>query len=117
MKTLLTLGALLVLPNACKGQSQPPPSSTNASPQSTLTDAERAAGWRLLFDGKTTAGWRNYGKQTISDGWVVQDGALTRTGTTTSAPRWMTVTSVAPSAPALSRPSAPTLATAELPMK
>ena len=33
-----------------------------------------------MFDGKTTAGWRNYGKTEISSGWVVQDGALTRTG-------------------------------------
>jgi hypothetical protein len=24
-----------------------------------LTDAERAAGWKLLFDGRTTTGWRN----------------------------------------------------------
>lgn len=79
MKTLLTFATLLLLPNACTAQSQPPPSSTNAAPN-TLTDAERAAGWRLLFDGKTTAGWRNYGKPTISDGWKVQDGALTRVG-------------------------------------
>jgi hypothetical protein len=45
-----------------------------------LTEAETAAGWRLLFDGATTTGWRNYGKPTISDGWIVQDGALTRVG-------------------------------------
>ncbi|HYU09622.1 MAG TPA: DUF1080 domain-containing protein [Gemmatimonadales bacterium] len=77
MKTLLALMALLVIANACSAQSQPPPSSTN---QNSLTDAEKAAGWRLLFDGKTTTGWRNYGKPTISDGWVVQDGALTRVG-------------------------------------
>jgi hypothetical protein len=47
----------------------------------TLTDAERAEGWRLLFDGKTTAGWRGYGRPTMpDDGWSVVDGALTRTG-------------------------------------
>lgn len=45
-----------------------------------LTEAEKHAGWRLLFDGKTTAGWRNFKKDTISSGWSVQDGALTRTG-------------------------------------
>src|SRR5213075_768213 len=39
-----------------------------------------ATEWGSLFDGQTTAGWRNYGKPTISDGWKVQDGALTRTG-------------------------------------
>jgi len=80
MKTLFALVALFVIVNACSAQSQPPqppPSSTN---QNSLSDAERAAGWRLLFDGKTTAGWRNYGKKTISDGWVVQDGALSRVG-------------------------------------
>lgn len=27
-------------------------------PDNTLTDAEKAAGWRLLFDGKTLAGWK-----------------------------------------------------------
>ena len=80
MKTLFALVALFVIANACSAQSQPPqppPSSTN---QNSLSDAERGAGWRLLFDGKTTAGWRNYGKTAISDGWVVQDGALTRVG-------------------------------------
>ena len=34
----------------------------------TLTDAEKAAGWKLLFDGKTTNGWRNYKKTDIAAG-------------------------------------------------
>ncbi len=80
MKTLLTLAALLGLSNACKAQSQPPQPPPSSTAQNSLTDAERTAGWRLLFDGHTTTGWRNYGKPTISDGWTVQDGALTRTG-------------------------------------
>lgn len=42
-----------------------------------LTDAERTAGWRLLFDGKTTAGWREYRQHTLSPKWKVIDGALT----------------------------------------
>ena len=42
-----------------------------------LTDAERQAGWKLLFDGKTTKGWRGYGKKTFPDkGWAVEDGML-----------------------------------------
>lgn len=49
----------------------------NAAPN-TLTDEEKAAGWVLLFDGKTTDGWRNYKKKDISDGWQVVDGALTK---------------------------------------
>jgi len=48
--------------------------------QSSQASQPSATEWRPLFDGKTTTGWRNYGKPTISDGWKVQDGALTRTG-------------------------------------
>jgi cytochrome c len=42
----------------------------------TLTATEKAAGWKLLFDGKTTKGWRNFNKQTIGSSWIVKDGAL-----------------------------------------
>ena len=42
----------------------------------TLSAAEKAAGWMLLFDGKTTKGWRNYNKQTIGERWKVADGVL-----------------------------------------
>ena len=44
----------------------------------TLSAAEKQAGWKLLFDGKSTAGWRNYKKSDISSGWKVVDGALSR---------------------------------------
>jgi hypothetical protein len=45
-----------------------------------LTDAEQAAGWKLLFDGRTTSGWRNFKKQEVSPGWQVIGGALCRVG-------------------------------------
>ena len=45
----------------------------------TLTPAERQAGWKLLFDGKTTAGWRGYRTDTVSSAWHVVDGILTKT--------------------------------------
>ena len=44
----------------------------------TLTEAEKAAGWKLLFDGKTTNGWRNYQKPDIAPGWKVENGELVR---------------------------------------
>ncbi|HEX6940565.1 MAG TPA: DUF1080 domain-containing protein [Longimicrobiales bacterium] len=44
----------------------------------TLTAEERAAGWRLLFDGRTTAGWRGFKKESAPAGWAVEDGTLTR---------------------------------------
>ena len=43
-----------------------------------LSDAEKVAGWKLLFDGQGTTGWRNFKKQTISPGWQVIDGSLCR---------------------------------------
>src|SRR5688572_5452353 len=44
----------------------------------TLSDEEKVAGWKLLFDGKSTAGWRNYKKPDIGAGWKVENGALAR---------------------------------------
>lgn len=46
--------------------------------QNALTDAERAAGWRLLFDGATTKGWRGYKQTAMPAGWRVIEGALVR---------------------------------------
>lgn len=44
----------------------------------TLTDAEQAQGWQLLFDGETASGWRSYRKASLSDGWQAVDGTLAR---------------------------------------
>lgn len=56
-----------------------PPGATGDAPAlNTLTESERAEGWRLLFDGKTTAGWRGYKKDSMPDGWQAIDGELTR---------------------------------------
>ena len=42
----------------------------------TLTAAEKAFGWRLLFDGKTLNDWREFKKTTIGPGWQVKDGEI-----------------------------------------
>lgn len=43
----------------------------------TLTEAEKKAGWRLLFDGKKIEGWRKYASDTFpEEGWVVENGTL-----------------------------------------
>ena len=47
-----------------------------ASSHNMLTAKEKAAGWKLLIDGRTTAGWRNWKKQGVDPAWRVEDGAL-----------------------------------------
>ncbi|MGD8278677.1 MAG: DUF1080 domain-containing protein [Gemmatimonadota bacterium] len=59
-----------------------PAAETDAAMQrapNTLTAAEQAAGWKLLFDGKTTAGWRGWKQEAMPEGWAAVDGTLTRT--------------------------------------
>jgi hypothetical protein len=72
-------GALALL---CAGpataQSAPATQGTVSVLPNTLTDAERGAGWKLLFDGQSTKGWRGYQKKTVPSGWAVEDGSLTR---------------------------------------
>lgn len=50
--------------------------------ENVLTEAEKAEGWTLLFDGKSMAGWNSWGtKKPLEAGaWVVEDGALTLKG-------------------------------------
>ncbi len=43
----------------------------------TLTDDERRAGWRLLFDGKTFNGWRGLGYDSVPTAhWKIENGAI-----------------------------------------
>ncbi|MGD8496220.1 MAG: DUF1080 domain-containing protein [Gemmatimonadales bacterium] len=52
--------------------------ATAETPHNTLTDEERAEGWRLLFDGESLAGWRGYESETPPEGWRAEDGTLHR---------------------------------------
>ncbi|HEV3418516.1 MAG TPA: DUF1080 domain-containing protein [Pirellulales bacterium] len=45
----------------------------------TLADAEKTAGWKLLFDGKTLAGWHSFKKKTTMPEWSVEHGVMTLT--------------------------------------
>lgn len=42
----------------------------------TLTEAEKNAGWRLLFNGVDFAGWHNFKRDGVRPGWQVKDGVL-----------------------------------------
>lgn len=60
---------------ASEGASPPDDGAPN-----TLTEAERAGGWRLLFDGESLEGWRGYNRPDRPAGWEAVDGTLARTG-------------------------------------
>lgn len=62
--------SLLIIISACQADGE--------KPVNTLTDAERAAGWKLLFDGKSADGWRNFKKESIGPGWKIENGILVR---------------------------------------
>src|SRR5687767_14156821 len=53
------------------------PAVPTAPSPNTLTAAEKAAGWQLLFDGRSLDGWRGYRRDALPDsGWEVKDGTI-----------------------------------------
>ena len=50
--------------------------SATADEPNTLSEKEKADGWKLLFDGKSADGWHAYRGKSIPDKWKVIDGAL-----------------------------------------
>ena len=49
----------------------------SAPAPNTLTAAEKAAGWQLLFDGQSLDAWRGYKRETVPEaGWEIKDGTL-----------------------------------------
>lgn len=79
-RTTLGAVALAALVSGCHASAAPGASMTSMSAGAApneLSPAERAAGWRLLFDGRTLAGWRGLGLTLPPPGhWTVQDGAI-----------------------------------------
>lgn len=53
--------------------------SAKDAPLNSLTPAEQADGWTLLFDGTSLDQWRTYQAEGISDKWKVADGVFTLT--------------------------------------
>ena len=77
-KYLFVLGAAGMLASCRAGGTV----NTAPMPANRLSAAERGAGWKLLFDGRTTAGWRGYRSDAVPSAWRVVDGTLTKsTGT------------------------------------
>ena len=62
----------------CQGSSDDSSmAGTESVAPNTLTEADEADGWMLLFDGTSTAGWRGYNRESFPTlGWRVEDGVL-----------------------------------------
>lgn len=74
----------VVIFGACqspKGEDQNQSDTTSTAPvseatsQNQLTEAQKADGWKLLFNGENTDGWKTY-QNKENDSWQVVDGAL-----------------------------------------
>jgi hypothetical protein len=75
-KKLVFIFPLLLLVAAC-GTEKPAEKPPAFSGPNTLTAEEKAAGWRLLFDGKSFDGWRGLGREAIPEGhWIIENGTI-----------------------------------------
>ena len=75
-KSLLVI-VFLVATVGCEGDRSDAGMAPPAPPPNTLTEAEKAEGWVLLFDGQTFDGWRGYRMEGIPEGhWTIENGAI-----------------------------------------
>ena len=68
MKIQKILGSLLVLAMG----------PAFSQPANSLSEAEKAQGWVLLFDGKSLNGWHAKNQAATSRSWLVNDSAIYR---------------------------------------
>jgi len=82
---LLTIAAALALLASCnnaeKKTEEGKDTTATTTPamtesNNTLTDAEKADGWQLLFDGTSTNGWHTFNKNSDGSAWKAVDGNL-----------------------------------------
>ncbi len=77
--------ALLLSLSACQpgaektGEETGTEAAAEAAPLNTLTEAEKAEGWKLLFDGKSADGWHVFMRDSVK-GWAIENGELIALG-------------------------------------
>jgi hypothetical protein len=55
----------------------PPGAGSEIAALNALTEAEKADGWVLLFDGVSFDGWRGVGQDSVPEGhWIIEDGSI-----------------------------------------
>lgn len=74
----IALAAMPVLAKDVAPAGTPKAETTAAPLANTLTEKEKADGWKSLFDGKSADQWRGYKKTDLPKGWKVMDGELVR---------------------------------------
>ncbi|MGO8837308.1 MAG: DUF1080 domain-containing protein [Limisphaerales bacterium] len=71
LSVILAFAATVTHPVSARAQE-------TSTPPNTLSQQEKAAGWKLLWDGKTTDGWRSTRSDTFpTRSWRIADGVLT----------------------------------------
>lgn len=75
----VTLSVLLLTSFTVSGNDKQPATSASVAVEkpNTLNEAEKNAGWTLLFDGKSTLGWHTFQQPEGTPSWKVVDGTLT----------------------------------------
>lgn len=63
---------------ACAPRPDPVADSVSLAVPNTLTAAQSAAGWRLLFDGRSLDQWRAYKGTSVPAEWRIIDGAMSK---------------------------------------
>src|SRR5690606_8834469 len=71
---LAVVPALLMA--ACTEPQQSGTAGTAGDTLNTLTDAEREAGWELLFNGRDLSAWKGFQSDETPTSWIVEDGAI-----------------------------------------
>jgi hypothetical protein len=81
----ITLMACMGLASACNNEASTTTPGKDSSgitmdnqtnSANTLTDAQKADGWQLLFDGQSLAGWHQYGGAPTGSAWKVSNGVI-----------------------------------------
>lgn len=75
--TLMSFGMLAACASVHSSTSPAADTPSDRGSMNQLTTAEREAGWRLLFDGRSFAGWRGLGYPTVpAEHWTIEDGSI-----------------------------------------
>jgi hypothetical protein len=76
MKTRVAILASAIVASGCARARVELPDAVNGA-ANTVSAAERAAGWRPLFDGTTFAGWRGLGYDSVPTAhWRIENGTI-----------------------------------------